>query len=142
VLAVRDNRISAPAARTPLTTAEPAVADVTAAWVISRDSVRTTSTLVPPRRRFVGHSSRPTGWMGDITRISDSCSCEDVNLRAPMLMTQQLLPGMLHRRRGHLVYISSIAGKVTSPRAPIYSATKVGLRGFCGSLRRIFTDLW
>ena len=59
----------------------------------------------------------------------------DVNLRVPMLMTQQLLPGMLRRRRGHFVYISSIAGKVPSARVPIYSATKSGLRGFSGSLR-------
>jgi len=60
----------------------------------------------------------------------------DVNLRVPMLMTQQLLPGMLRRGRGHFVYISSIAGKVPSARVPIYSATKAGLRGFCGSLRQ------
>src|SRR5262249_20771377 len=60
----------------------------------------------------------------------------DVNLRAPMLMTQQLLPGMLQRRRGHFVYISSIAGKLPNARLPIYSATKAGLRGFCGSLRQ------
>jgi short-subunit dehydrogenase len=60
----------------------------------------------------------------------------DVNLRAPMLLTQQLLPGMLRRGRGHFVYISSIAGKVPSARVPIYSATKSGLRGFCASLRQ------
>ena len=60
----------------------------------------------------------------------------DVNLRVPMLMTQQLLPGMLRRGRGHFVYISSIAGKLPSARVPIYSATKAGLRGFCGSLRQ------
>lgn len=59
----------------------------------------------------------------------------DVNLRAPMLLTQRLLPGMLRRRRGHFVYISSIAGKVPSARVPIYSATKAGLRGFSGSMR-------
>lgn len=60
----------------------------------------------------------------------------DVNLRVPMQMTQQLLPGMLRRRRGHFVYISSISGKLPTARAPIYSATKYGLRGFCASLRQ------
>jgi short-subunit dehydrogenase len=60
----------------------------------------------------------------------------DINLRVPMLMTQQLLPGMLHRRRGHLVYISSISGKLPTARQPIYAATKYGLRGFSASLRQ------
>jgi short-subunit dehydrogenase len=60
----------------------------------------------------------------------------DVNLRVPMLMTQQLLPGMLRRERGHFVYISSISGKLPTARASIYSATKYGLRGFCASLRQ------
>ncbi len=60
----------------------------------------------------------------------------DVNLRSPMLMTQRLLPGMLRRRRGHFVYISSMAGKIPSVRLPIYSATKAGLRGFSASLRQ------
>jgi short-subunit dehydrogenase len=60
----------------------------------------------------------------------------DVNLRAPMLLTQQLLPAMLRRGRGHVVYISSIAAKVPTSRVSIYAATKSGLRGFCASLRQ------
>jgi len=60
----------------------------------------------------------------------------DVNLRVPMLMTQQLLPEMLRRRRGHFVYISSIGGKFTMARTSIYAATKFGLRGFCAALRQ------
>lgn len=59
----------------------------------------------------------------------------DVNLRVPMVLTQQLLPGMLGRGRGHFVYISSISGKLPTARAPIYASTKYGLRGFCASLR-------
>ena len=74
-------------------------------------------------------------------RLEDFTSDEldralDVNLRVPMLMTQQLLPGMLRRGRGHFVYISSIGGKLTMARTPIYAATKFGLRGFCASLRQ------
>ncbi|MGW0177799.1 SDR family NAD(P)-dependent oxidoreductase [Nocardia sp. NPDC003345] len=60
----------------------------------------------------------------------------DVNLRAPMLMTRQLLPGMLDRGRGHFVYVSSIGGKLTMARTSIYAATKYGLRGFCAALRQ------
>lgn len=54
----------------------------------------------------------------------------DVNLRSAIHLTHALLPGMLERRRGHLVYISSMAGKVANPAASLYNATKFGLRGF------------
>jgi len=61
-----------------------------------------------------------------------------VNLESPMLLAQALYPAMLERRSGHLVFISSLAGKAPAPRSSIYSATKFGLRGFALSLR---TDL-
>ena len=54
----------------------------------------------------------------------------DVNLRSPIHMTHALVPGMLERGRGHLVYISSISGKVATPYSSLYNATKFGLRGF------------
>ncbi len=54
----------------------------------------------------------------------------DVNLRSPIQMTHALLPRMLERGRGHLVYISSISGKVPTPRSSLYNGTKFGLRGF------------
>jgi uncharacterized protein len=58
----------------------------------------------------------------------------DVNLRAPMQLTRALLPGMLERGRGHLVFVSSLAGKVPAAGSSVYSATKFGLRGFGDSL--------
>jgi len=59
----------------------------------------------------------------------------DVNLRAPIQLTRALLPGMLRRGRGHVVLVSSLSGKVGSPRSGLYSATKFGLRGFAAGLR-------
>jgi short-subunit dehydrogenase len=59
----------------------------------------------------------------------------DVNLRAPIQLTRALLPGMIERRRGHLLYMSSLSGKVASIRSCIYSATKFGLRGFASGVR-------
>ena len=58
-----------------------------------------------------------------------------VNLRAPMVLARRLLEAMVERRSGHLVFMSSLAGKVGTPRSPVYSATKFGLRGFAQSLR-------
>jgi len=61
-----------------------------------------------------------------------------VNLEAPMLLARALYPAMVERGEGHLVFISSLAGKTASPRTSIYNATKFGLRGFALGLR---TDL-
>jgi NADP-dependent 3-hydroxy acid dehydrogenase YdfG len=58
-----------------------------------------------------------------------------VNLRAPVMMARRAVPAMLARGRGHLVFISSISGKVAAPGTSIYSATKFGLRGFALGLR-------
>ncbi len=59
----------------------------------------------------------------------------EVNLRAPIALARGLAPGMVGRRRGHMVFISSLAGKAASPASSIYSATKFGLRGFALGLR-------
>ena len=58
-----------------------------------------------------------------------------VNLRAPIQLTRALLPGMLERGSGYVVLVSSLSGKVASPRSGLYSATKFGLRGFAAGLR-------
>jgi len=59
----------------------------------------------------------------------------DVNLRAPIHLTKTLMPAMLERGEGHLVFVSSMSGKIPSPYASLYCATKYGLRGFAASLR-------
>ena len=58
-----------------------------------------------------------------------------VNLRAPIVLARALSAGMVARRHGHLVFVSSLSGKAASPRGSIYSATKFGLRGFALGLR-------
>lgn len=60
----------------------------------------------------------------------------DVNLRAPVQLARALMPGMVDRRFGRLIFISSMAGKVANPYSSIYAATKFGLRGFALALRQ------
>jgi short-subunit dehydrogenase len=62
-------------------------------------------------------------------------SIVDVNLKSLMVLTRQALPGMLSRRRGHVVNIASLAGKTTPPSLATYVATKHGVVGFTHSLR-------
>ncbi|MGI8558485.1 MAG: SDR family NAD(P)-dependent oxidoreductase [Solirubrobacteraceae bacterium] len=59
----------------------------------------------------------------------------DVNLRAPIVAARRLAPLMAARGGGHIVLISSISGKTSTPGTSIYNATKFGLRGFGLSLR-------
>ena len=58
----------------------------------------------------------------------------DVNLRAPMQLARAFLPAMTERGSGHIVFISSMSGKVASAYASVYNATKFGLRGFSFAL--------
>jgi short-subunit dehydrogenase len=58
-----------------------------------------------------------------------------VNLRAPMLLAHGLTEAMVARGRGHLVFMSSLAGRAAPTGSSVYSATKFGLRGFGLALR-------
>jgi short-subunit dehydrogenase len=59
----------------------------------------------------------------------------DVNLRAPMQLARALLPGMLERGSGHLVFVNSMSGKFPNEGAAVYGATKAGLRAFATAVR-------
>jgi short-subunit dehydrogenase len=58
-----------------------------------------------------------------------------VNLESPILMARELEPRLAKNGEGQIVFIASTGGKVGSPRASIYAATKFGLRGFAFALR-------
>lgn len=57
-----------------------------------------------------------------------------LNLRAPMELTRQALPGMVARGRGHVVNISSGFSTVNAPGLTPYCATKAGLSHFTRGL--------
>ena len=59
----------------------------------------------------------------------------ELNVLAPIHLAHALLPGMLARKRGHVVNISSIAGRVSFPYTEAYAAAKDGMIGFTRVLR-------
>jgi len=63
-----------------------------------------------------------------------------VNLLAPMLITRKLLPQMLANESGHIVAISSFAGKMGLPYQAVYSATKAGLIKWALGMKREFAN--
>jgi short-subunit dehydrogenase len=54
----------------------------------------------------------------------------DVNLRAPIALTHRALPHLIASRRGAIVNVASLAGKIPTVGSTVYSATKFGLRAF------------
>ncbi|MGC5016129.1 SDR family NAD(P)-dependent oxidoreductase [Streptosporangium sp. DT93] len=59
-----------------------------------------------------------------------------VNLRAPMLLTRLLLPGMTERGWGRLIFVSSDGARAGSGGEGAYAATKAGLFGLSRTLAR------
>lgn len=59
-----------------------------------------------------------------------------VNLAAPMLLTQALLPALRRAACAQIVNIGSVLGDIGYPGFSVYCATKFGLRGFSQALRR------
>lgn len=66
------------------------------------------------------------------------CDVLSVNLEAAMIMTRLVLPLMLERRSGHIVNISSLAGRCGPAFQEPYSATKAGLIAFTSSFRATY----
>jgi len=65
----------------------------------------------------------------------------DINLTAPMLLTHRVLPGMLTRGEGHVVFISSLAGKRGIGYLEPYCATKAGIINLVQSLRAEYSGV-
>jgi NADP-dependent 3-hydroxy acid dehydrogenase YdfG len=58
----------------------------------------------------------------------------DTNLRGPYLMIRALAPLMIAARSGHIINISSLAGRNPLPRGAAYAASKWGLNGLTYSV--------
>ncbi|GAO39854.1 putative oxidoreductase [Sphingomonas changbaiensis NBRC 104936] len=59
----------------------------------------------------------------------------ETDLLAPIWLTQLMLPGMAARRSGHIVGISSVAGRLGTVLRTGYCAAKHGLIGYLDALR-------
>lgn len=68
------------------------------------------------------------------TPPEDVAAVFETNLHAALAFTRLVLPGMLARRRGHLVNVASIASRIGSRHHTIYCASKFALAGFSESL--------
>jgi short-subunit dehydrogenase len=77
------------------------------------------------------------GWAGPTQDMTGAAAADlvQVNLLAPIELTRLLLPAMTKQGRGHIVFVSSIAGATAVRNEAVYAATKAGLSCFADSLR-------
>ncbi len=59
----------------------------------------------------------------------------DINLKAPLHLARLAVPGMVERKRGHMFFIGSSAGRYPHPNMSIYGTSKAGISMFCDALR-------
>ena len=60
----------------------------------------------------------------------------ETNLFGVIIMTKAVLPYFRERRAGHIIQVTSIAGRMGPPGRAPYSAAKFGVEGFSESLSR------
>jgi NADP-dependent 3-hydroxy acid dehydrogenase YdfG len=64
----------------------------------------------------------------------------DVNVRGVIYCTAAVIPHMVAKKSGHIVNMSSIAGRVVFPSGTVYCATKHAVTAFSEGLRQEFSQ--
>ncbi len=97
-------------------------------------------TVLGQTRHDGGSQATGGGNQGAAARQDDSGQDEDnrllrLNLLAPMGLSQALLPGMVRKGGGQLVFVTSIAGVLGVAGEAAYAASKAALGTYASSLR-------
>jgi len=64
----------------------------------------------------------------------------DVNIKGVIYCTSAAIPFMLEKKSGHIVNLSSIAGRTVFPAGSVYCATKHAVTAFSEGLRQEFSQ--
>lgn len=67
--------------------------------------------------------------------LSDWQTMIDTNVKGLVVVTRAILPGMVERKRGHVVNLGSVAGTYPYPGGNVYGATKAFVHQFSLNLR-------
>lgn len=71
------------------------------------------------------HEDNPEGWDEMI----------DTNIKGLLIVTKEVVKGMVERKKGHVINIGSIAGHEAYPGGSVYCATKHAVRAITNALR-------
>jgi short-subunit dehydrogenase len=78
-----------------------------------------------------------SGYFGSVENTPEDVTRKlfDLNFLAPLAAMQQVIPIMRKQGSGHIINISSVAGKRGLPMSGVYSATKFALNGVSEAVR-------
>lgn len=79
---------------------------------------------------LVNNAGAPCRVRADHLAYGDVETAVHLNYLAPVKLTLGALPGMLERRSGRLVFVSSVAGRIPAPRESAYVGSKFAVTGF------------
>jgi len=72
--------------------------------------------------------------------MEDADSMFQVNVLGTIACTKEVLPYMIKNQYGQIIFVASQAGKLATPKASVYSATKHAVLGFANALRMELHD--
>ena len=67
-------------------------------------------------------------------KVSEWEQMIDVNLKGVLYCTAAVIPFMITKKSGHIVNISSVAGRIVFPAGSVYCATKHAVTAFSEGL--------
>ncbi|PPK85272.1 hypothetical protein CLV84_2164 [Neolewinella xylanilytica] len=77
----------------------------------------------------------PLSYMKNL-HVDEWMTMVDVNIKGVLLCLAEVLPDMTERKQGHIINISSVAGREVMPGSAVYSATKFAVRALSDGLRK------
>jgi len=73
-------------------------------------------------------------------KVSEWDQMIDVNIKGVLYCTGAVIPHMVAKKSGHIVNMSSIAGRIVFPAGSVYCATKHAVTAFSEGLRQEFSQ--
>jgi 3-hydroxy acid dehydrogenase/malonic semialdehyde reductase len=67
--------------------------------------------------------------------VDDWDAMIDINVKGLLYVSQEVIPGMTQRKRGHIINIGSIAGKEVYPNGNVYCASKFAVDALTRGIR-------
>ena len=87
----------------------------------------------------LGHEKLTSPRLGELLgQVTPAGETQAVNVRAPMLLAQVVVPGMIERQSGKIVNVSTVASVVGCEGHAAYSASKGGMN----SLTQVMAAEW